>query len=308
MLYFGFFRSGQVVFSPRTRDSALQCSSYLGISTQGSQSYPGTGTISLYEIRRPESIVEVGQATYDSNSFTVTAGSCTIVFAPSSILTTNQPGDAEGMLKISLSRLDGPNYCAERTPNWLWQLWSAAGDILFVPIEVSPTDAYYTAAFGVTNGSTSESGSITSIAVAKDRQIEATDISHGVYSAYPPLIRVTTGECVGTFTVAASAPNPANWQFPPQEINAEGPCEKPTLQWQVRAHKPRGPDPQSTRPSNRASTRAHGAAASSARPLSSHRQPCPGATCRASGRRSLTARTNPPGPAAWACSRPTSPR
>jgi hypothetical protein len=201
----------------------------LGISQMGSVPFPGSGEIELFDIHHD--LAPVANATYDSVSFTMNIEGCTIAFSPSLNLSQSVPGDAEGLTQVAVSQLNGPSNCGQYVAETYWQLWSATGDILFVPIDGSTAGAHSTAVYTVNNGSTPAGGTFRGLFSAKDRQIQGLGDSFGSYSAYPPSLSAMIFGCAATYTlVPRDLPNPIT---PPQEPRLNGPCEKPSLQWQV---------------------------------------------------------------------------
>ena len=165
---------------------------------KGSVAYPGNGALHLYEFHRTpdqKSLVQVANATYNATTLIAKSSSCTFTFKISQNHATSHLGDVEGIAIIKLLETLGAASCTKYTSDLYWLLWSAIGDVAAVPINVSPTDSFYTLLYYVTAGSTMSNARFIEIAAAKDMQITTAGNSSGIYSSASSSVLVEAGQC-----------------------------------------------------------------------------------------------------------------
>lgn len=158
--------TGSSVFVSKAQDPALNCESYFGTANDGSAPPPGNGNITMYEFKRNPATI--GNATYTSSSITISMGACKWTFTLTS--TVRNVESSSGLIKINATKITGPVDPCYRCSNLVYfYLWSAVGDISWVPLSMTPSEPCYLSLYKVTPGSTLEKGNYSLFHIVRSR-------------------------------------------------------------------------------------------------------------------------------------------
>lgn len=191
--------AGDTVLMSSSQDSTKNCQSFFALATEGSIPWPGSGSLKLYDYGSPWTQNLKGTAKYTSASLVFSSGSCEWTYGFNS--TKKNVATASGLIRINATKIVGSaDPCYKCTNFAYWYLWTAIGDIAWVPLSTAPTEPCYTSLFKVTDGSTLQGGTMDLWYVARDQKITEMDRGFATATYSSTGLSLTSGTCNYTYT------------------------------------------------------------------------------------------------------------
>jgi hypothetical protein len=193
--------AGKVVFMSKAQNASLHCVSFFGIATDGSSAHPGSGNLTLYGFE--QNPTSIGIAMYTAVSLTVAKGECKWNYGLANI--EKYVDGSSGLLKISPTKIVGSDECYACSHVY-WHLWSAVGEIAWVPLSTRLSEPCYVALFRVTPGSTLEKGnfSIFKVISSSNEMISVgPEYGYGSYTASQLTLTAIEPKCSLDFKEAS---------------------------------------------------------------------------------------------------------